>query len=157
MLDLTVLDGGLQYVPQIAAVQQIIYLDFDGELTSYNGEILTLDSVEVQDSSLTAERINHIVTRLNEKYASKGIQFVTQRPVGQAYSTIFVGKTNAFDQYGTFNGLAETIDENNANKTDKAFVNLDISATDTEIINTISHETDHLTGTLDHGGEGLAQ
>ena len=147
-------NGGLQYVPQIA-VQQIIYLDFDGELTSYNGEILTLDNVEVQDALLTAERINNIVTTLNERYASKGLQFVTQRPATADYSTIFVGKTTAFDQYGTFKGLAETIDEGNANKTDKAFVNLDTTATDTEIINTIAHETDHLTGTLNHGGEGL--
>ena len=123
-------NGGIQYIPQIATVQQIIYLDFDGELTSYNGEILTLDNVEVQDALLTAERINNIVSQLNERYASKGIQFVTQRPEGQEYSTIFVGKTNAFDQYGNFAGLAETIDKGNINKTDKAFVNLDSTATD---------------------------
>ena len=43
MADQTILDGGLQYVPQIAI--QYIYLDFDGELTSYNGEILTVDDV----------------------------------------------------------------------------------------------------------------
>ena len=47
-------NGGLQYVPQIAV--QYVYLDFDGELTSYNGEILTVDEVEVKDSSLTEER-----------------------------------------------------------------------------------------------------
>ena len=39
-----IIGGGLQYVPQIA-VQQIIYLDFDGEVTNYNGEILSLDTV----------------------------------------------------------------------------------------------------------------
>ena len=148
-------NGGVQYVPQLAAVQQIIYLDFDGELTSYNGEILTLDNVEVQDALLTAERINNIVTSLNEKYAAQGIQFVTQRPVGQEYSTIFVGKTTAFDQYGTFKGLAETIDEGNADKTDKAFVMLDSTNSDEQIISAISHETDHLLGTLNHGGEGI--
>ncbi len=154
MADKSSLEGGLQYVPAIV-LAQIIYLDFDGELTRYEGEILTLDNVEVQDALLTAERINNIVSQLNERYASKGIQFVTQRPVGQEYSTIFVGKTDAFDQYGTFKGLAETIDEGNANKTDKAFVNLDTTATDTEIISTIAHETDHLLGTLNHGGDGL--
>ena len=47
--------GGLQNIPQIAV--QYIYLDFDGELTSYNGEILSIDNVEVQDSNLDAERI----------------------------------------------------------------------------------------------------
>ena len=52
-------NGGLQVVPQIAVDQQIIYLDFDGELTSYNGEILTIDNVEVQHSELSEERINN--------------------------------------------------------------------------------------------------
>ena len=148
--------GGIQFMPQIAAVQQTVYLDFDGELTSYNGEILSLENVEVQNSSLTEERITNIVTFLNEKYASQGVVFVTERPQSAEYSTIFIGKTTAFDSYGNFAGLAETIDTGNKNKTDKAFVNLDSTATDTEIIATIAHETDHLLGTLNHGGDGLA-
>ena len=56
-------DGGLQSVPQVAV--QYVYLDFDGELTRYDGEILTVDRVEVKDSSLTEERIAHIVAALN--------------------------------------------------------------------------------------------
>ena len=155
MTDEKILDGGLQYVPQIA-VQQIIYLDFDGELTRYNGEILSLDNVEEQNSSLTEERIKNILAELNAKYADQHVVFVTQRPAAAEYSTIFIGKTSAFDQYGNFAGLAETIDENNTNKTNNAFVNLDATATDPEIITTIAHETDHLLGTLNHGGEGLA-
>ena len=146
-------DGGLQYVPQIAI--QYIYLDFDGELTSYNGEILTVDDVEVKDSALTEERIKNILAELNAKYADESVVFVTERPAAAEYSTIFIGKTSAFDQYGNFAGLAETIDENNTNKTDNAFVMLDSTATDPEIIATIAHETDHLLGTLNHGGEGL--
>ena len=39
---------------------------------------------------------------------------------------------------------------------DKAFVMLDSCASNEVIISTISHETDHLLGTLNHGGEGLA-
>ena len=41
----------MQFIPQIAV--QYVYLDFDGELTSYNGEILTIDNVAVKDFSLT--------------------------------------------------------------------------------------------------------
>jgi endonuclease IV len=41
--------GGVQYVPHIATAQQIIYLDVDGASTSYNGAILTVENVEVQD------------------------------------------------------------------------------------------------------------
>ena len=146
-------NGGVQYVPQIAI--QYIYLDFDGELTSYNGEILTVDDVEVKDSALTEERVKNILAELNAKYADQKVVFVTERPAAAEYSTIFIGKTSAFDQYGNFAGLAETIDKGNINKTDKAFVNLDTNATDTEIIATIAHEADHLLGTLNHGGEGL--
>ena len=148
-----ILQGGVQLVTPIAP--QIVYLDFDGELTRYDGEFLTIDNVEVQHSLLTKERIENILYLLNEKYASQNIKFVTERPVSGEYSTIYIGKTSAFDAYGTFAGLAETLDHNNANKTDNAFVNLDSSATDLEVVNTIAHETDHLLGTLDHGGEGV--
>ncbi|MBE6368441.1 MAG: hypothetical protein E7052_11145, partial [Lentisphaerae bacterium] len=150
-------DGGLQVVPQIAVVQQIIYLDFDGELTSYNGEILTVDNVEVQHSELSEERINNILKVLNEKYSDQNVIFVTEPPADTQYSTIYIGKTEAFNKYGNFAGLAETIDQNNANKTDKAFVMLDAANSNEEIINTISHESNHLLGTLNHGGEALEQ
>ena len=146
-------DGGLQYVPQIAV--QYVYLDFDGELTSYNGEILTVENVQVQNSFLTDDRIANILDTLNQKYSSQGVVFVTEPPVSAPYSTIFIGKTSAFDDYGKFTGLAETIDKGNVKKSDNAFVNLDFTATDAKIISTISHETDHLLGTLNHGGEGL--
>ena len=39
--------GGVQTVTQL---NQIVYLDFDGEYTSYNGEILNVDGVVVEDS-----------------------------------------------------------------------------------------------------------
>ena len=71
-------NGGLQYIPQIAV--QYVYLDFDGELTSYNGEILSVDNVEVKDSSLTEERIKNILAELNAKYAAQNVIFVTERP-----------------------------------------------------------------------------
>ena len=154
MYDQNNLTGGLQYVPQIA-VQQVIYLDFDGDSTSYDGEILSIDGVEVAPSQLTAERIAGITAKLNERYASQGISFVTERPLSGEYSTIFVGKTAAFDQYGSFAGLAETIDKGNVNHSDKAFVILDAHDGDSQIIATIAHEAAHLLGTLNHGGEGL--
>ncbi|MBR2345092.1 MAG: AIDA repeat-containing protein, partial [Lentisphaeria bacterium] len=148
-------NGGVQYVPQIAV--QYVYLDFDGELTSYNGEIVTVDNVEVQNSSLTEERIADITAELNALYADKNVIFVTKKPETAGYSTIYIGKTSAFDQYGNFAGLAETIDEGNQNSTDNAFVMLDSTSSNETIISTIAHETDHLLGTLNHGGSGLAK
>jgi len=63
--------GGVQYVPQIAV--QYVYLDFDGELTDYNGEILTIEGVEVSDPQLTQARIADILAELNKKYASQNV------------------------------------------------------------------------------------
>ena len=146
-------NGGLQYVPQIAV--QYVYLDFDGELTSYNGEILTVDNVEVKNSALTQERIANILAELNAKYAAQNVIFVTQRPGTAEYSTIYIGKTEAFSPYGNFAGLAETIDKGNQIKNDNAFVMLDSTDSNEAIISTIAHETDHLLGTLVHGGEGI--
>ena len=149
-------NGGVQYVPQVTAVQYV-YLDFDGELTSYDGEILTVDNVVVEDSKISAERIADIAAELNAKYASQNVVFVTEKPQNAEYSTVYIGKASAFEQYGNFSGLAETIDKGNVNKTDKAFVLLNSTSSNKEIIATISHETDHLLGTLDHGGEALGQ
>lgn len=95
MMELFVADGGLQYVSQISI--QYVYLDFDGELTRYNGEVLTVDEVAVKDSSLTDERIAGILTELNAKYADQNVIFVTRKPQTGDCSTIFIGKTAAFD------------------------------------------------------------
>ncbi|MBQ4106507.1 MAG: hypothetical protein IJC73_02880 [Lentisphaeria bacterium] len=152
---LCVENGGVQYVPQILETKQIIYLDFDGALSRYDGEYLTVDRVEVTDSQLSPERVAAIVTALNAQFAGMNIEFVSERPDSAEYSTIFVGKTSAFDSYGNYAGLAETIDHDNANKSDNAFVMLDAASSDAEIVSVISHEAAHLTGLLDHGGSGL--
>ncbi len=145
--------GGVQAVAQ----PQIVYLDFDGEVTRYNGELLTIDQVTVEDSGLTAERISNIVSLLNASYAERNVIFVTERPAGGVFSTVYVGKTSAFDEYGNFAGLAETIDSGNHNPSDNAFVNLDATVSDHEIIKTISHEVDHIVFGSSHQGEGLGQ
>jgi len=145
-----VLYGGEQYVQE-----QIIYLDFDGTLTVFNGEILRIDQVEVSNSDITDERSKAIVEQLNNLFAGKSIRFVATMPSDGEYSTIYVGKSNAFDSYGKFSGLAETVDKGNINKSDKAFVLLDAQSSDAEIIEVIAHEAEHLLGTLDHGGDGL--
>ena len=49
-------------------VQQIIYLDFDGEITSYNGKILTVDDVVVNNTGLSRERIERIAAELNKEF-----------------------------------------------------------------------------------------
>ena len=136
---------------------QYIYLDFDGESAAYhNTELdLHLDRVEVENSRLTAERITAITAALNDRFADSGVLFVTERPTDRKYSTVYVGRTSAFDSYGAFAGLSETVDLGNENRSDNAFVMLDASSDDADIVDTIAHEAGHLVGSLDHGGEGV--
>lgn len=154
VMDVITLNGGLQSVPELS-VPQVIYLDFDGETTSYDGEILAIDSVTVQDSQISAERAELIAASLNERYAAENVVFVTTPPADGEYSTIFVGKSDEISALGSYGGLAETVDKGNLNRSDNAFVLLDASDSNSNIIEIISHEADHLLGTLDHGGEGL--
>ncbi|MBQ9087552.1 MAG: AIDA repeat-containing protein [Lentisphaeria bacterium] len=139
-------------------VQQIIYLDFDGEITSYNGKILTVDDVVVNNTGLSRERIERIAAELNKEFYGQNILFVTSPPEDTcAYSTIYVGKPDSFPVAEEFSGLAETVDIGNKNLSDNAFVFLDATSSDREIIDTITHEVGHLTGTLDHGGDGISR
>ena len=94
-------NGGIQFIPDLLH-GQIVYLDFDGELTRYDGEILTVDNVAVEDSGLTAERIGKIVEELNRQFEGLDVRFVTERPKTSAYSTVYVGKTSAFDPFERF-------------------------------------------------------
>lgn len=147
-------NSGIMTVPQIAA-PQLVYLDFDGELASYNGELLTIDRVEVEDSGLTEPQIARIVSGLNEEFEGQNIVFTAEKPASGEYSTVFIGGTSAFEPFGSFAGLAETVDTGNAVRNDNAFVILKGGESIEAIIDTIAHETQHLIGTLDHGGEGL--
>jgi len=138
--------GGLQYVPQISAAEkQVVYLDFDGGETRYTNRDLNLTlDVKVDDSGLTADRIKEITAQLNRQYAEENIVFVSTAPVTGEYSTVYVGNTKAFESYGEFYGLAETVDVDNQIKNDNAFVILDQSYSNAEIISVIAHETDHI-------------
>ena len=150
-----ILDSGLQSVPEFSA-PQVIYLDFDGESAKYEGEILAIGKVTVQDSGIEAERAAGIAAKLNEFHAGKGVIFVTDRPAAGEYSTIYVGKSGEITEKGDFAGLSESVDYGNKNSSDNAFVLLDASASDDFIVDVISHEAGHLLGTIDHGGEGLS-
>lgn len=145
--------GGIQTQ---MGVNQIVYLDFDGALTEYNGTEKTIEDIQVENSGITSERAKMIAAQLNEKYAGTGVLFVTERPLMSQYSTVYIGDTTAFDRYGDFKGMAETNDTNNQNKTDNAFVMMDATSLDKDIVDTIAHEVDHLLGKQTHGGSGLS-
>ena len=143
-------NGGLQYIPQIAV--QYVYLDFDGESTTYRNDDLdiTLD-VDVENSGMSEEQKQYILAELSAKYASKEIVFTTEKPEdGQEYSTIFIGQTDDFEEYGSFAGLAETIDEGNLIKDDNAFILADHTSDLDSVITVIDHEIGHIVKGMKH-------
>ncbi len=139
------------------AAPQLVYLDFDGAETRYCNAALGLDfHVTVENSQLDSERIFAITAALNEQYAGQNVVFTAEKPKvadTQEYSTVYIGQTSAFEEYGNFAGLAETIDEGNRNRNDNAFVLLDSATADTEIISVISHEVGHIAGGERHENE----
>ena len=139
-------NGGVQYVPQIPAAQQIVYLDFDGESTAYRNDNLdiTID-VDVEDSGMSEEQEHYILAELSAKYALQDILFTIEKPEeDQEYSTIFIGQTDDFEEYGNFAGLAETIDKGNQIKNDNAFVFADFNTDIDTVISVIEHELGHI-------------
>ena len=147
--------SGIQTVPQLAA-PQLVYLDFDGAETSYvNCDLdIAIDNIVVEDSGFDSETISLIVATLNEQFGDD-IVFTADIPVSDEYSTIYIGVTSAFEEYGDFLGLAETIDSGNQIHDDNAFVMLNSTASLDLVTSVITHETEHLVGTLDHGGNGM--
>ena len=124
-----------------------VQLDFEGGLKDYRNAELGMDvTVPVVPSGIAPERRERLAEKLNQ--SGGNVRFVLG---GEASSTIHIGKSNAFDAYGRFLGLAEGIGEGNA------FVMLDDTASDEELLAVIRHEAGHILGTLDHGGMGLAR
>ncbi len=155
---LTAVDGGIQtIVPLAASAQpQIVYLDFDGATASYrNAELgVAIDNVTVEDSGFDSAAISVIVDALNGQFGDD-VVFTSELPSEGVFSTIYVGVTSAFDEYGSFYGLAETIDSGNQIHDDNAFVLLDSSAPAELVVSVIAHETEHIVHGMDHGGDGL--
>ena len=148
--ELCILNGGVQTVSP-----QVVYLDFDGAVTSYiNAELgVAIDSVTIEDSGFGDGDIAVIVDALNGMFDD--VSFTSALPSDGEFSTIYIGVTSAFDKYGAFLGLAETIDSGNIIRDDNAFVFLDSTAPAELVVSVIAHETEHIVHGMDHGGEGL--
>lgn len=147
--------GDEDFTASVAQLPQLVYLDFDGAKTSYNGTLASIDNVNVNSVNFSENEINYAVMQLNKKYAGEVI-FVSQAPKSGKYSTVFVGATDAFSSYGNFRGIAETIDTGNQIKNDNAFVITNSDSSIDNIIGDIAHEVDHIVLGLDHGGDGIS-
>ncbi|MBO4511774.1 MAG: AIDA repeat-containing protein, partial [Victivallales bacterium] len=141
-----------------SSVSQLFYLDFNGAETSYfNRDLgISIDNVSVSASGFGAQQAATIVNALNTRFSGEAF-FTTIRPDEGEYSTVYIGLTSAFDAYGQFLGIAETVDTGNKIHDDNAFVLLDARATTEQVASVIAHEAGHLLGNVEHGGEGLGR
>ena len=141
---------------ELTATPQVVYLDFDGAQTSYYNRDLdiAIDDIKVEDSGFDAMTIASIVSSLNEQFEND-VVFTMELPEEELYSTIYIGVTSAFDEFGDFLGLAETVDSGNLIRDDNAFVLLNSTATTELVTSVIAHETEHIVSGMNHGGEGL--
>ena len=139
-------DGSLKDIPQI------VYLDFDGESTVYrNNDLNIAIAVDVEDSSMSEEQKQYILAELSARYALEDIVFTTEKPNDTAeYSTIFIGQTDDFEEYGSFAGLAETVDKGNQIKNDDAFVFADLTSDLDSVVSVIDHEIGHIVEGYEH-------
>ncbi|MDP6717124.1 MAG: hypothetical protein QGF59_00660 [Pirellulaceae bacterium] len=123
---------GLRLVdPHTNVDGQIIFLDFDGaEDVVYNGPV-TVGPFDVPVFEAPGELagqeeaiIASVLEQLEQTFAGSGVIFTTAQPVeGVEYSTVYIGgDDSAFREYGSFRGLAESIDGGNGSLIDKAFV-----------------------------------
>ena len=129
---------------------QNFFVDFDGAAgISYDNDDIDLhiDSIDVENSGLTAEEQFQILTDLNETFADTGVTFTTTAPADEEYSTIYVGGDGSvFSEFGDFMGVSETIDVGNLTKDDEAFVFSDKMDSVSDITEIIAHEAGHLLG-----------
>ncbi|MBR1965640.1 MAG: hypothetical protein IKA22_03435 [Lentisphaeria bacterium] len=126
--------------------KQIIYLDFDGAETTYNNKDLNITvNTKIHDSEMSEEQKQFILSSLRENYKDSEIYFTLEKPEEEAeFSTIFIGQSDDFDEYGSFEGLAENIDKGNKIKNDNAFVFADNTYEINSVISVIKHEIGHI-------------
>ena len=104
----TVTDGSILTVPteDITVSPQLVYLDFDGAVASYvNADLgIAIGDITVESSGFGENDIATIVASLNGMFDD--VVFTSELPSDGAFSTVYVGVTSAFDEYGSFLGAA---------------------------------------------------
>ena len=131
---------------------RIVTLDFNGGSHVYRNPELGMNiPVRIVPSGISDDRARMLAEALNRNCADSHVRFEVGATSSEGKSSVRIGRTADFDRYGAFLGLAEGIGKGNA------FVLLDGSANDAELVDVIRHEAGHILGTLDHGGAGLAR
>ena len=138
--------------PDDERTTRIVTLDFNGGSHVYRNPELGMNiPVRITPSGISADRARMLAEALNGDCADSHVRFEVGASSTESKSSVRIGRTSDFDRYGAFLGLAEGIGSGDA------FVLLDDSANDAELVDVIRHEAGHILGTLDHGGAGLAR
>ena len=136
---------------------QIVYLDFDGARdVTYDGPVL-IEGIDVPRFRLPhamagqeEAAIDELVQKIEETFGDAGITVTTRPPTESNYSTIYIGgDDSAFQEYGSFLGLAEQSDAGNSDGGDSAFVFSDrilVGGCSGTLQDVIVHEMGHLLG-----------
>jgi len=131
---------------------RIVTLDFNGGSHVYRNPELGMNiPVRIAPSGISADRARMLAEALNRDCVSSHVRFEVEAASSDNASAVRIGRTADFDRYGAFLGLAEGIGSGDA------YVLLDDSASDAELVDVIRHEAGHILGTLDHGGAGLVR
>ena len=140
-------DNGISNNTGASSSVQYVYLDFDGERTTYRNTDLRLSfSVTVQDPDFSDAQKQAILKGLKEKYASSAVVFTTEKPSASSYSTLYFGQCDAFRRYGEFFGVSETFDEMNRRQNDNAYVLLDKTYSTDQVLSVSSQMLDLILG-----------
>ncbi|MBN2474800.1 MAG: hypothetical protein JXB62_09345 [Pirellulales bacterium] len=139
---------------------QVVYLDFDGARdVTYNGPVV-IEGIDVPSFRLPgalagreAVVIDGLVDQIEGVFGDTGIAVTARRPAAGEYSTVYVGGDgSAFQQYGSFLGLAEQTDVGNRDRGDSAFVFSETvlaGESGANLPEVVVHEIGHLLG-YDH-------
>ena len=137
------------FISDSAERRRYFLVDFDGGSgLEFRNEFLSLSDIRMDSAGFSEEEQAYIIASLNELCADDNVVFAISLPEDMGNrSIIYVGSTDAFDGYGTFPGIAETIGNGNRIANDNAYVLTDnITGGIEQVISVIAHEAGHLLG-----------
>ena len=130
--------------PDNERTTRIVTLDFNGGSHVYRNPELGMNiPVRIAPSGISADRARMLAETLNRNCADSHVHFEVGAAFAENTSSVRIGRTSDFDRYGAFLGLAEGIGSGDA------YVLLDDSANDAELVDVIRHEAGHILGTLE--------
>lgn len=135
--------------------RQIVFVDFDAAFLEFESLLSDAAGLFLLGAGFSSAQEATVIAAVEEIYADFQVDFVTERPVEGAFSTVHVGGSIT-DLPGVLSmadgllGLAEKIDTGNSDRSDNAFVLSGEIGNDADdllqIAQAVAHEAGHLFG-----------